>query len=167
MAHPLLGLPPADATTGRPDAAVRLRAARARLAPLALEASLRIDPTLRDRFDELALRRILRDEERHIEQLARALETGEDRFVTDYGEHIVPIYRRRDIRMNDYVTILNGLREAALSVLPGEDAGPTTELMSSWIERVRHHRRLAGDHPGNPIARFIWKGAGLGDDTLI
>lgn len=167
MAHPLLGLPPSDATAGRPEAAARLRAARARLAPLALEAALRVDPTFRVRFDDLALRRILRDEDRHIEQLARALETGEVRFVTDYGEHIVPLYRRRKIRMNDYVTILAGLREAALSVLPGDDAGPTTELIGAWIERVRHHRRLAGDHTGNPIARFIWKGAGLGDDTVI
>ena len=167
MAHPLLGLPPADATAGRPDAAVRLRSARARLAPLALEASLRIDPTFRARYDDIALRRILRDNDGHIEQLARALETGEERFVTDYGEHIVPIYRRRDIRMNDYVTVLGGLREAALSVLPGQDAGPTTQLIDRWIERVRHHRRLAGDHKGNPIARFIWKGAGLGDDTVV
>ena len=167
MAHPLLGLPPSDATAGRPDAAVRLRTARERLARIALEASLRIDPTFRVRFDDLALRRILRDNDRHIEQLARALETGEERFVTDYGEHIVPIYRRRDIRMNDYVTILGGLREAALSVLPGDDAGPTTQLIDRWIERVRHHRRLAGDHKGNPIARFIWKGAGLGDDTVV
>ena len=167
MPHPLLGLPPADASAGRPDAAVRLRAARDRLARLALEASLRIDPTFRARYDDIALRRILRDNDGHIEQLARALETGEERFVTDYGEHIVPIYRRRDIRMNDYVTVLGGLREAALSVLPGQDAGPTTQLIDRWIERVRHHRRLAGDHKGNPIARFIWKGAGLGDDTVV
>jgi hypothetical protein len=167
MAHPLLGLPPSDATAGRPEAAARLRSSQARLGRLGLEASLRIDPTFRVRYDDLALRRILRDEERHIEQLARALETGEERFVTDYGEHIVPIYRRRHIRMSDYVTILTGLREAVLSVLPGEDSEPTTELIGRWIERVRHHRRLAGDHKGNPIARFIWKGAGLGDDTLI
>lgn len=167
MAHPLLGLPPSDATAGRPEAAARLRSTKTRLARLALEAALRIDPTFRVRYDDLALRRILRDEESHIEQLARALETGEERFVTDYGEHLVPIYRRRHIRMTDYVTILTGLREAVLSVLPGEDAGPTTELIGRWIERVSHHRRLAGDHKGNPIARFFWKGAGLGDDTLI
>ncbi len=167
MAHPLLGLPPADATAGRPAAARRLRTASPRLAPLAFEASLRIDPTFSARHDDLSLRRILRDEERHIEQLARALETGEERFVAEYGEHIVPIYRRRHIRMNDYVTILGGLREAVLSVLPGEDAVPTTELIDTWIVRVRKHRRLAGDHQGNALARFIWKGAGLGDDTLI
>ncbi len=131
-------MPPPDDRTPLPACDRR----SARLAPLALEASLRIDPTFRARYDDLALRRILRDDERHIEQLARALETGEERFVTDYGEHIVPIYRRRDIRMNDYVTILGGLREAALSVLPGEDAGPTT----------RAHRPLDRARPPPPPA---------------
>ena len=38
---------------------------------------------------------MLRDYERHIEQLARSLETGEDRFVTQYGEWLVPVYRHR------------------------------------------------------------------------
>jgi hypothetical protein len=167
MPHPLLGLPPADATAGSPRAAARLRADRDRVADIALQATLRIDPTFSERHDELALRRILRDEERHIEQLARALETGEARFVTEYGEHIIPVYRRRGIRMNDYATILAGLREAALSALPATDAPTATALIDRWIERVRHHRRLPGDHKGNPIVRFIWKGAGLGDDTVV
>jgi hypothetical protein len=113
------------------------------------------------------LRRILRDEDRHIEQLARALETGEERFVVEYGEHVIPIYRRRGIRMNDYAIILAGLREAALSVLPADDVEAATRLLDRWIGRVRHHRRLPGDHTGNPLVRFIWKGAGLGDDTVV
>lgn len=167
MPHPLLGLPPSDATAGLPDAAARLRAGKGRVATLALEAALRIDPTFRARYDDLALRHILRDHERHIEQLARALETGEERFVVMYGEWLVPVYRRRGIRMNDLVTILDGLREAALSVLPGEDAVPTRLLFDRWIERLRHHRRLAGDHKGNALVRLLWKGAGLGDDTVV
>jgi hypothetical protein len=167
MPHPLLGLPPSDATAGSPHAAARLRADRARITAIAFEAILRIDPTFRERYDELALRRILRDLDRHLEQLARALETGEERFVTEYGEHVVPVYRRRGIRMNDYATILAGLREAALSVLSANDAETATELIRRWIDRVRAHRRLPGDHKGNPLVRFFWKGAGLGDDTVV
>jgi hypothetical protein len=167
MPNPLLGLPPSDDTAGSPMAATRLRVNRARIATLALEATLRIDPTFGARHDELALRRLLRDEDRHIEQLARALETGEERYVTEYGEHIIPIYRRRGIRMNDYATVLSGLREAALSVLPADDVDGATRLVDRWIDRVRHHRRLPGDHKGNPLVRFIWKGAGLGDDTVV
>ncbi len=167
MPHPLLGLPPSDAAAGSPEAARRLRAARERIGDIALKAALRIDPTLATRHDELALRRVLRDHERHIEQLARALETGEVHYVTEYGEHIVPVYRRRGIRMNDYATFLAGLREASLSVLPADDAPALTATIDAWIERVRAHRRLAGDHQGNALVRFIWKGAGLGDDTVV
>jgi hypothetical protein len=167
MPHPALGLPPSDASAGLPDAAARLRASRERIARLALDATLRIDAAFASRYDELALRRILRDYEQHIEQVARALETGEERYVVQYGEWIVPLYRRRGIRMNDFVTMLHGLREAALSVLPAEAAPRTRELVDRWIERLRHHRRLPGDHEGNPIVRFIWKGAGLGDDSVV
>lgn len=167
MPHPLLGLPPSDPTAGSPRAAARLRGERTRIAGIALKATLRIDPTFRERYDDLALRRILRDEDRHIEQLARAIETGEERFVTEYGEHVIPIYRRRGIRMNDYAAILAGLRDATLSVLPADDAPTATALIDRWTERVRHHRRLPGDHKGNALVRFTWKGAGLGDDTVV
>ena len=37
----------------------------------------------------------------------------------------------------------------------------------AWVERMRHHRRLPGDHVGNKLVRFIWKGAGFGDDTVV
>lgn len=167
MPHPALGLPPSDATAGHPDLAHRLRDARRRVPALALQAALRIDPTLPQRHGELALRRILRDYEGHLEQLARALATGEARFVVTYGESIVPVYRRRGIRMNDAATLVRGLEEAAVSVLPGEGAAAVRALMAAWVDRMRHHRRLPGDHEGDPIARFIWKGAGLGDDTVV
>ena len=82
MSHPALGLPPADPSVGRTDAAARLRRERARIASLALKAAVSADPSLTERYDETMLRRFLRDHEQHIEQLARALETGEERFVT-------------------------------------------------------------------------------------
>jgi hypothetical protein len=161
-----LGLPPSDATAGQPAVAVRLRGS-ARLPALALEAALRIDPTLRDRYDEISLRTVLRDYERHIEQLARAVETGEPRFVVGYGETLVPTYRRRGMRMNDVVSLLRGLTEAAVSLGPSTEAGAIRVPMEAWIERMRHHRRLPGDHKGNAAVRFIWKGAGFGDDTVV
>ena len=60
---------------------------------------------------------LLRDYDRHIEQLARALETGEDGYVVNYGEWLVPIYRRRRIPMADFMAMLAGLRDACASVL--------------------------------------------------
>jgi hypothetical protein len=160
-------MPPSDPSAGHPAVAARLRAASERLPALALEAALRVDPTLRERHDDVMLRRFLRDYERHIEQLARAVATGEDRHVSVYGEDLVPSYRRRDVRMNDVVALLQGLEEAAVGLVPAVDADAIRAPMAAWITRMRRHRRLPGDHAGNKAARFVWKGAGLGDDTVI
>ena len=166
MPHPAIGLPPSDATAGQPSVAARLRAAE-RLPSLALDAACRIDETLPERYDELARRVMLRDYDRHIEQLARAIETGEDRFVVVYGETLVPTYRRRNVRMNDVVTLLRGLEEAAVAQGSAAEAEAVRVPMEAWVQRMRHHRRLAGDHEGNRLVRVIWKGAGFGDDTVV
>jgi hypothetical protein len=166
MSHPATGLPPADATAGHPSVAARLRA-DARLPALALDAALRIDGTLRERYDELMLRRFLRDYQQHVEQLARAIETGEQRFVVVYGETLVPIYRRRGVRMNDVATLLRGLEEAAVALGALAEAPSIRLPMAAWVDRMRRHRRLPGDHEGNSAVRFVWKGAGLGDDSVV
>ena len=138
-----------------------------RLPALALQAAVRLDPSLSERHDELMLRRFLRDHERHIEQLARAVGSGEDRFVVVYAETLVPVYRRRGVRMNDVVTLVRGLEEAAVAMGPADEAEVIRRPVAAWVARLRHHRRLPGDHRGNPLARFVWKGAGLGDDTVV
>ena len=167
MPHPAIGSPPSDATSGHPAVAARLRGSARPLAARALDAATRVDATLPERYDEVMMRRLLRDYERHIEQLCRAIETGEDRFVVIYGETIVPIYRRRNVRMNDVVSLIKGLEDAAVALVPGSDADVVRRPTQAWIERMRRHRRLPGDHAGNKGVRFIWKGAGLGDDTVV
>lgn len=167
MAHPSLGMPPPDVTAGSPVAAARLREHRERLARLSLEATLRLAPHFRERYDEIALRQLLRDFDRHIEQTARALETGDDHWATNYGEWLVPVYRRRGVPMKDFIAMLAGMRDAALTVLPPEDATALRALVVRWADRLKHHGRLAGDHKGNPIVRFFWKGAGIGDDSVV
>ena len=146
--------------------AARLRDV-ARLPATALEAACRIDETLPERYDELMLRTFLRDYEQYIEQLARAVETDEERFLVEWGESIVPIYRRRNVRMNDVVSLVRGLEEAAVAAGPAADAQVIREPIDALVERLRHHRRLPGDHEGNAAVRFVWKGAGFGDDTVV
>lgn len=167
MHHPSLGLPPSDATAGLPEAAGRLRVNRERLARVALQETIRIAPGFDERYDEQMLRLMLRDYDRHIEQLARALETGEDGYVVNYGEWLVPIYRRRRIPMSDFMAMLAGLRDAAATVLAPAENDATRELFARWSERLKHHGRLPGDHKGNALIRFFWKGAGIGDDKWI
>ena len=167
MPHPSLGLPPRDVSAGHPAAAARLRTSRARLARLALENTLRAAPRLNDTYDALALRRFLRDYDRHVEQLARAMETGDGYFVTQYGEWLVPVYRRRGVPMKDVIALLGGLRDAAATVLTPAENDLAHGYISGWTDRLQHHRRLPGDHKGNPVVRFFWKGAGILDDEVV
>jgi hypothetical protein len=167
MAHPSLGLPPPDTTAGLPAAAMRLRANNARLSRLALQNTLRLSPGFEERYDETALRLFLRDYERHLEQLARALETSNPSFVTNYGEWLVPVYRRRRVPMRDFIALLDGLRQAVATIFSPEENAAARELFALWAQRLEHHGRLPGDHKGNPIIRFFWKGAGIGDDKWI
>jgi hypothetical protein len=167
MTHPSLGLPPSDVTAGHPAAAARLRAQGPRLAKVAFEATLQDHPHFREKYSEQLLRILLRDYERHIEQLARALETGEDRFVVQYAEWLVPVYRRRGVPMKDFQRMLEGLGSASIGVLPTEDGRLLRDLIGRWEARLDHHKRLAGDHKGNSIVRFFWKGAGIADDSVV
>ena len=167
MAHPSLGLPPHDVSAGLPEAAARLRTNSKRLARIALQAAIRLAPGLDERYDETMLRLFLRDYERHIEQLARALETGSDYYVVQYGEWLVPIYRRRHVPMRDFLALLGGLRDAVTTVLTPDENEASVALFERWGARLKHHGRLPGDHKGNPIIRFFWKGAGIGDDKWI
>jgi hypothetical protein len=167
VSHPNQGLPPADPTAGLPDAAARLRAARDRLCTVSLEAAVKADPSLSDRYPELELRHLLRDTERHVEQLARALETGEERFVTQYAEWLIPIYRRRHVQARDQVNLVRGLQSAAASVVAPGDLPALERYCDAWVKRLEFHRRLPGDHPGNRLARLVYKGAGILDDSVV
>ena len=117
MHHPSLGLPPDDVNrrSARSGSAACARTASASRALRCRRRALA--PGFDERYDETQLRLFLRDIDRHIEQLARALETGEDAYVVSYGEWLVPIYRRRHVPMRDFMAMLDGLRHACAAVL--------------------------------------------------
>ena len=167
MPHPSLGLPPADTSAGLPDAAARLRANRERICRVALQSAERLEPGLNERYDETMLRTFLRDYDQHLEQLAKALETGDDDYVANYGEWVVPIYRKRHVSMRDFMALLGGLRDASAAVMSPDENRVAAALFERWQARLKRHGRLPGDHKGNPIIRFFFKGAGIGDDKWI
>jgi hypothetical protein len=167
MPHPTLGLPPHDITAGHPEAAARLRASRDRVAQLGLATTVRDANGFADRYDEEQLRLFLRDNQRHVEQLAKAIETGQDYYVTSYGEWVIPMYRRRRVPVADFMALLAGLQAASGTVLTPEEKRVSDGLFAQWADRLRKHQRLPGDHKGNGIIRFFWKGAGVGDDKWI
>ena len=97
MPHPALGLPPSDATAGHPELARRILEARARACRRSRSRPRSgSTPVLRDRHDELALRRMLRDYETPCRPAgASPRDRARSASSSMYGEWLVPIYRRR------------------------------------------------------------------------
>ena len=163
MANPYRGEIPANADAGHPRGASEIRAHWRRLSELAFREALRRDPTLRERYDEHALRVFYRDYERHFEQLARALASGSDELVQQYGEWLVPLMRRRRVPTADFVTFIGAMAPAVGTVLtPAEDEAAQA-IIDRWIARQRKAKRLAGDRKRNPVLSFFWKGVGIAD----
>lgn len=159
MPHPTLGHPPRDLTAGFPAAAERVRADRVRLAERAFEAAVRKDPSFAERYDETGLRRLLRDTESYLERVALSI-AGDDPFWTrEWAEWVVPVFRRRRVKMDDLVTISEGLRETLPSVLSPEERGPADEALDAAIGVFRWNRRLGGDRRRHPLIDAIYKGA--------
>jgi hypothetical protein len=79
----------------------------------------------------------------------------------------MPTYRRRRVPANDFIAMLAGLREAVATVLTPDENEAARALFERWAARLKAHGRLPGDHKGNSIIRFFWKGAGVGDDKWI
>jgi hypothetical protein len=159
VSHPSLGLPPVDPTAGHPAGAARLTADRLRIAGRALEVGLDLDPTLRERYDELGLRRLLNDAAVYLDAIARALATGDPDGAVHWAETSAPVYRRRRVPMDDLVTLGEGLRRATASVLTPEERAAADRAIDAGNARYHALRRLGGDaRRRNPILAAIYKG---------
>ncbi len=160
MSHPARGLPPATPVQ-HAAAAARFRADRASVALSAVEAAFARDPGLGARYDEPMVRRLVRDGERHAEQLARALETGEDAWAVEYASWIVPVMRRRGMPMKDLETLFLGLGDAVRPLVGPEAAGEVDRLVAAMVAVLDRPRHLQGDRRRNPLAGFFWKASGI------
>ena len=160
MSHPSLGLPPIQRTAGLPPAAARVDAARARLATRALEIAIDRDPTIRDRHDELALRRLLRDSAVLLDRIVEAVADGDAEPARVFAEAIPPMYRRRKVPMDDLINLVESLRSAIGAVLPPSEMAAVDDAVEAMIERFKWHRRIAGDaRKRNRLLQAIYKGA--------
>jgi hypothetical protein len=160
VSHPSLGLPPIDRTEGLPPEAARVNAARARLATRAFEIAIDRDPTLRERHDEIGLRRLLRDTAVLIDRVVDAMADGDPERARVFAEAVPPMYRRRKVPMDDLVTIAEGIRAAIGALLPRADMGHVDAAVDAMIDRFRWNRRIAGDaRKRNRLLQAIYKGA--------
>jgi len=160
VSHPSLGQPPLDLHAGHPADAAALARARDRVAARALEAAVDLDPTFRDRYDELRLRERLADLEAFVDQLAKAIGANAPTGMTGWAEHVAVRYRKRAVPMDDVITLCDGLRRAApMAVTPAAMASVDAALDAA-IVTFKWHRRLAGDaRKRNAFLAFLYKGA--------
>ncbi len=160
MSHPSLGLPPTDRISDLPPAAARVAAARDRHAGRALEIAIDRDPTIRERHDEHAVRRLLRDTAVLVDRVVDALAAGDPGPARAFADATPPAYRRRKVPMDDLITISRSIRDAIGAVLPTADMDPVDEAVEAMVERFAWHGRIAGDgRKKNRLLQAIYKGA--------
>jgi hypothetical protein len=160
VSHPSLGLPPIDRTSGLPPAAARVNAARERLAARALEIAIDRDPTLRERHDEYAMRRLLRDTVVLIDRVVESMAAGDPGPARSFAEATPPAYRRRKVPMNDLINLSESIRTAVGALLGRGDMDVVNAAVEAMIDRFKWHGRIAGDgRKKNRLLQAIYKGA--------
>jgi len=146
-------------TAGFPDAAARMRTARSRIAARGLEVALANDAGMGERYDELGLRRLLRDTELLVERIALSVAADDPSLAGDYANWTSILYRRRKIPMDDLVGLLEGIRGVLPSVLGQGELVAAGAAIDAAVEAYRWSRRLAGDaRKKNALLQFIYKG---------
>jgi hypothetical protein len=147
-------------SAGAPAAAAAVTAARDRLASRAFEVAVAADPSLRERHDQDALRRLLADTGTLIDNVARSIASGDPLLTRAWADVAVPVYRRHAVPMDDLVTIARAIRSVLDSVLPPGAVEHSHAALDGAVEVFRWHRRLGGDaRRRNRLLAFIYKGA--------
>ena len=160
--HPNLGLAPFDMRAGYPDAAARVRANKAAIARQALDVAVRANPGLPARYDDRELRRLVRDGELLTERLAMSLGADDLRWIAEYCEWIVPIYRRRRVPLGDLAAMVAGIADAVTAApvaLSGDALASATRALDAADVVLRRNGRVAGDrHKRRPILKWLYRG---------
>lgn len=130
------------------------------LAARALESAVDRDPTLKTRYDEVALRERLHDAELLADRVALSVAAGDPEPAKDYADWTSPVYRRKQVPLDDLINLCEGLRHALPSVVDGTALADAEAAIDDAIAQYRWHRRLAGDaRKKNAFLQFIYKGA--------
>ncbi len=151
---------PPDMTAGFPVAAARLLADRDRIGARALEGALADTKGMRERYDDLGLRHLLRDTEIYVERLAKSISSGDAIWTREWADWVSPVYRRRGVPMDDLIALSEGLRGAAGAQLSPEERAPMDAAIDAAVRVFRFYRRISGDaRTRNRILAALYKGA--------
>ena len=114
---------------------------------------------MRDRYDELGLRKLLRDAELLVDRLALSVAANDPSCMREYAVWTDIVYRRRRVPMDDLVALCEGIRTASANVLSSAELAAANEALDEAIEVYRWTRRLAGDaRKKNAFLQFLYKG---------
>ena len=157
--HPNLGLAPISNTAGYPAAAGKLRTDVLRISAAALESAVQADPTLRARYNDTAMRRLLRDGELIVERLSMCLASNTTRWLAEYAEWICPIYRRRGVPLADLSALCVGIREAVGPMLTPDELESAGQSLDAACAVFKRNGRLGGDrHKRNALLKWMYRG---------
>ena len=160
MSHPSLGLPPRDLSAGDTVAAAALRSGGARLRVRALQAALDLDRTMSDRHGEVVRQALLADLEAFHDKLIVAVSAPTRSVMAQFADLVAVRYRKRKIKMDDVITLCEGLRRAAASVVEPAAVASVDAAIDAAIAEFKAQRRLAGDaRKRNAFLAYIYKGA--------
>jgi hypothetical protein len=91
--------------------------------------------------------------------IADAVAADAPDVVRDLADESAPVFRRRQVAMDDMVAILEGLRSACPTVLSPVEMATADRAIDAGIEQFLVFRKLAGDaRKRNPILAAIYKG---------
>jgi hypothetical protein len=157
--HPNLGLAPFDMNSGFLGASRRVREDAAGIAARGLEAAVEADPSLRKRYDDAGLRRLMRDGQLFVERLAMSLGADDVRWIAEYSEWIGPIYRRKRIPLSDLAAICAGIREVIAPELTSDELASADRALDAAQVVLRRNGRVAGDqHKRRAIFKWMYRG---------
>jgi hypothetical protein len=157
--HPNLGLAPVSMTAGYPEAAEKVRRDSLKIAARALVAATEADPTMRERYSDVGLRRLLRDSEVLTERLAMCLASDNPRWLSGFAEWVAPIYRRRGVTLLDLAALCLGIREAIEPDLGADELASAARALEAATTVFRRNSRLAGDrHKRSALWKWMYRG---------
>jgi len=153
-------MPPRDLHAGDRAAAAAISGAGLRLSARALAAAIDIDPTMKDRHDDLVRQSLQSDLQAFVDRLIVAVSSGDPRAMATFADLVAVRYRKRKVSMDDVITLCEGLRRAAGSVVDPSAQPSIDEAIDEAIAVFKWNRRLAGDaRKRNPLLAFLYRGA--------
>lgn len=157
--HPNLGLAPVSMTAGFTEAAERLRRDLPNTAGRALIAATEADATIKERYSEVELRRLLRDSEVLTERLAMCLASDDPRWLGEFAAWSAPIYRRRGVTLLDLTALCAGIRRVIEPDLSADELDSAGRALDAATAVFRRDSRLGGDrHKRNALWKWMYRG---------